>query len=195
MRKWTLACVVCVAVVWLAWAGWHAGTAPGNVPAGAPDVAEQPVEAPRASPGGADADAPSPEDVRHDLAADEARGGHTIARHVGLSDAQLRQRLSRESISAASTYPDLETAERVVGLTLRRHATRLAEWEARQGPRPNLVLPFSAPDRRPVGRVLRRGAKDPVEAHAAVVVLRWRRDGTFVLTSYPEERPRGREGR
>ena len=167
MRKLSLVVVVLVAVGWLAWRLL-------------PDPAFAPlVEAP----------------VRHDLAAAEARGGHTIARHVGLTDAQLRERLSRESISAASTYTDIETAERVVGLTLRRHASRLAQWEAREGPRPNLVLPFAAPNQPPIGRVLRRGANQPADAHAAVVVLRWRRDGSYVLTSYPEERPRGRQGR
>jgi hypothetical protein len=129
-------------------------------------------------------------EVRRDLRVDEERGGHTIARHVGRTEAQLRERLDRESISAASTYTDLDTAERVVGMTLRRHAARVERWEARTGPRPNLALPFSAPNQPPIGRVLRRGARTSVEAHAAVVVLRWRRDGSYVLTSYPEERPR-----
>ena len=39
-----------------------------------------------------------------DLVADEAKGGHTLARHVERTDAQLRERLERErNISAAST--------------------------------------------------------------------------------------------
>lgn len=130
-------------------------------------------------------------DVRRDLRADEARGGHTIARHVAKTDEQLRERLARESIAAASTYPDLETAERVVGLTLARHAARLEQWLAREGARPNLVLPFAAPRQPPIGRVLQRGA-EPVDAYGAVVVLRWQGDGYYVLTSYPEVRRRGR---
>jgi hypothetical protein len=37
-----------------------------------------------------------------DLSADESRGGHTLARHVGMTDAALRARLAREpGISAA----------------------------------------------------------------------------------------------
>jgi hypothetical protein len=133
--------------------------------------------------------------VRRDLNADEARGGHTIARHVGRTDAQLRERLAQEPIAAASTYTDLATAERVVGLALRRHAARLEAWEAREGPRPNLVLPFAAPNQPPIGRVLLRAAPAPVDARAAVVVLRWRPDGSYVLTSYPELRARGRQVR
>lgn len=131
-----------------------------------------------------------------DLRRDEARGGHTIARHVGKTDDELRERLARESISAASTYPDLETAQRVVGLALRRHAARVEAWQQREGRRPNLVLPVARPPAMPpIGRVLRRGSDEPVEAHAAIVVLRWDDDDFYVLTSYPEERPRGRPTR
>ncbi len=50
-----------------------------------------------------------------DLSIDDARGGHTLKRHVGRTDAQLAERLAREHVSAASTYPDRATAERVVG--------------------------------------------------------------------------------
>jgi len=56
---------------------------------------------------------------RYDLERDEKRGGHTLARHVGRSDADLGERLRRErQISAASTYTDRATAERVVALAL-----------------------------------------------------------------------------
>lgn len=123
-----------------------------------------------------------------DLEADEARGGHTIARHVGRTEAQLRARLKRESISAASTYPDLDTAERVVSLTLRESAARVRRWTARSGPRANLALRYRARDGLPVGMVLRRSADRAVDALGAVVVLRWSEDGPYVLTSYPEER-------
>ena len=40
---------------------------------------------------------------RRDLSLDESMGGHTLARHVGKSDAELADRLSRErQVSAAS---------------------------------------------------------------------------------------------
>lgn len=203
MRKLVLALVVLVV---LAWIGWRLLPGPTFAPIGPGPGIEDRVDREARHPGRGPAEGAAPADAapaeaapskaagaRRDLRVDEERGGHTIARHVGRTDAQLRERLARESISAASTYTDLETAERVVGLTLQRHAGRLERWEARQGPRPNLVLPFVALDQPPIGRVLRRGATASVEAHAAVVVLRWRADGSYVLTSYPEERPR--EGR
>lgn len=122
-----------------------------------------------------------------DLERDERRGGHTIARHVGRTDAQLRARLSRESIAAASTYPDLETAERVVALALATNERRVLRWIDQRGPRANLAVRYRARDGLPTGRMLRRGDETADEVSGAVVVLRWRDEAWYVLTSYPEE--------
>ena len=74
---------------------------------------------------------------RYDLERDE----HTLGRHVEQSDADLSEDLRREPrISAASTYTDRDTAERVVALALAQHRTRIDQWLARQGPRPNLAM-------------------------------------------------------
>lgn len=84
---------------------------------------------------------PSAERGRYDLSRDEARGGHTLERHVGRSDDQLVDRLSREpGVSAASTYADRATAERVVEQTLARNRERIDSWLDRVGYRPNLAL-------------------------------------------------------
>ena len=128
---------------------------------------------------------------KRDLSADEQRGGHTLARHVGRTDEQLRRRLrDQPNISAASTYPDRETAELVVGLVLWQSTDKVTSWTCRRGSRPNLALRTSDPRGPPIGRVLQRGARTPVPARGAVVVLRWdeRRATYFVLTSYPENR-------
>lgn len=122
-----------------------------------------------------------------DLERDEDRGGHTIARHVGRTDAQLQARLRRESISAASTYPDLETAERAVRRTLDEHTRRVQLWIDRRAPKANLAIRHRARDGLPTGRILARGAPQSRDAYGAVVVLRWRGEGWYVLTSYPEE--------
>jgi len=122
-----------------------------------------------------------------DLERDEQRGGHTIARHVGRTDAQLQARLSRESIAAASTYPDLETAERVVRRALAANERRVLRWLDQRGPRANLAVRYRARDGLPTGRLMRRGEEASVEVSGAVVVLRWRDEAWYVLTSYPEE--------
>jgi len=123
----------------------------------------------------------------YDLDADEAKGGHTLARHVGRTDQQLRDRLDRErNISAASTYTDRALAERTVARTLARHGSRVAAWRKRSGSRPNLALDYRGPAKEIIGRSIRRGSAVAVPCTDAVVVLRWDGSGGFVLTSYPE---------
>ena len=126
---------------------------------------------------------------KRDLLRDERRGGHTLSRHVGKSDAELRERLRRDRrLSAASTWTDRATAEEVVGAAIRANRERIERWTSREGSRANLVLDWPGDGRKVIGRSLRRGAKDPVPCTRAVVVLRWNVDGEiyYVLTSYPE---------
>jgi hypothetical protein len=126
----------------------------------------------------------------YDLGRDERLGGHTLARHVARTDAQLRERLEREQeISAASTYEDRAAAERVIAEALARYASRLDDWKSRQGRRPNLTLHFKG-GRQAIGRSLERGRSAPVTCYDAVIVLHWddRLRDSYVLTSYPETR-------
>ena len=146
-------------------------------------------EAPRAEHSAPAGDRSSRE-VRYNLEGDERRGGHTLERHVGWSDDELRNRLRQErQISAASSYTDRATAELVVGLTLDRNRARLDEWLDREGRRPNLVLTYRGPPGESIGRSLRRGSRSVVLCSDALVVLRWDGGRSFyVLTSYPESR-------
>jgi hypothetical protein len=124
---------------------------------------------------------------RHDLSEDEARGGHTLARHVGRTDDQLRERLRRErNISAASTYTDRVTAEETIAAAVDGAQSKVTRWDARSGRRPNLVLDYTSAS--PVGRTLARGDRVSAPCARVVVVLRWddRHDRSYVLTSYPE---------
>lgn len=133
----------------------------------------------------------APAAAGYDLAGDEALGGHTLARHVGRTDAQLAERLRREPhISAASTYADQATASRVVALALDASRDRVEAWSRRQGRRPNLVLNYTSRDGPPIGRSLRRGSEVAMPCDRAIVVLRWhdRMRRWYVLTSYPETR-------
>lgn len=122
----------------------------------------------------------------HDLSQDEAAGGHTLKKHVGRSDEELRERLRRErNISAASTYTDRETAERAVGGAIDANKQKIQRWLEREGGHPNLVLDYDSD--RPVGRTLRRGSDSVEPCSHAVVVLKWDDGGQYhVLTSYPE---------
>ena len=126
--------------------------------------------------------------ARYDLGRDEARGGHTLARHVARTDDELRERLARErNISAASTWTDRETAETVVAEALAAERNRVESWMRRGSPRANLALHYSAG--RVIGRSLRRGDARPVDCFSAVIVLRTHGlESFYVLTTYPEAR-------
>jgi Bacterial CdiA-CT RNAse A domain len=125
---------------------------------------------------------------RYDLARDEQRGGHTLDKHVGRTDAELRERIDRErDISAASTWTDRDTAERAVADALRANREKIDRWMARGYPRPNLALHFDAG--QTIGRSLRHGESEVVPATTAVVVLKAdSADSFYVLTTYPEAR-------
>ncbi len=129
-------------------------------------------------------------DTVRDLSIDESRGGHTLKRHVGRTDDQLRERLQHErDISAASTYTDRATAERVIGSAIQNNRDKLQRWMERGERRPNLVLDYTEPNDS-IGRVMNRRAMGSVPCDHAIVVLK--ADGAadyYVLTSYPECRP------
>jgi hypothetical protein len=124
---------------------------------------------------------------RHSLSQDEAAGGHTLRKHVGRTDAELRERLQRErNISAASTWNDRDSAEAAIGDALAQQNSRSSRWLERDS-HPNLVLDYNDDSAHPFGRTLRRG-EDRVQpcAHAAIV-LKWDGPNTYhVLTAYPE---------
>ena len=154
-----------------------AGCGQAPVPSAGPNA----VEAPKS------AAAPAAVGHQYDLARDEERGGHTLKKHVGRSDEQLRERLNREHISAASTWTDVETAEITVAEALQAEQRRIDNWMRRGYPRANLAIHYDA--HRTIGRSLRRGDEQTVDCTGAVIVLRADGPETFyVLTTYPEAR-------
>jgi len=123
--------------------------------------------------------------IPRDLSKDEGAGGHTLRKHVGRTDDELRDRLDRESISASSTYTDRAAAETAVGDALQKSQTRIEEWMARSGGHPNLVLDYHGD--QPIGRTLHRGDSASQPCSDAKIVLRWiSASEYYVLTSYPE---------
>jgi hypothetical protein len=122
---------------------------------------------------------------RYDLARDEARGGHTLQRHIGKKDAELRERLQNESISADSTYTDRATAEMAVAAAVRENSRRIDSWLHRPGGHSNLVLDYDSST--PLGRSMRLNDAQSFPCAHAVVVLKWiSPEQYYVLTSYPE---------
>jgi Ni/Co efflux regulator RcnB len=179
MKLWTAILAICTVVL------LGCGQKPSSE-----SWSERPQESRHAQPDEAAAGANRPADRpvdRYDLSRDEERGGHTLRKHAGLTDDELRQRLERErDISAASTWTDRATAEQTVSAALRAERRKIENWQRRGVRRPNLVLHFEAG--RVLGRSLVRGATQPVPCTEAVIVLRADGEGLYVLTAYPEAR-------
>jgi hypothetical protein len=123
---------------------------------------------------------------RYDLARDEARGGHTLERHVGKSDAELQRRLDSESISTDSTYTDRAAAEMAVAAAVAENKSKISRWLHRPGGHSNLVLDYDS-NSSPLGRSMRRDDAQSFPCSHAVAVLKWLSpDDYYVLTSYPD---------
>jgi len=125
--------------------------------------------------------------TRRDLSQDEAAGGHTLRKHVGRTDAELRERLDRErDISAASTWNDRASAETAVGAAIAESGSKISRWLERDR-HPNLVLDYQGDPAHPFGRTLRRGETQIQPCAQAVIVLKWDPPSSYhVLTAYPE---------
>jgi len=133
--------------------------------------------------------------ARYDLSRDEQRGGHTLEKHVGRTDEELRERLERErNISAASTWTDRDAAEETVGEALRQEQNKIQRWGELGYPRTNLALHIDAG--RVIGRSMKHGDTTSSPCTQAVIVLKADSDDSFyVLTTYPEEGDGSREKR
>jgi hypothetical protein len=177
MKRWTSAIWFFSLLVWISGCGAAPDPGVSEIPRG-----EMPTAAKSAQ------NSPSDDRAAYDLARDEARGGHTLEKHVGRSDQELRERLNRErNISAASTWTNRQVAEETVAQALRAERGKIARWEERGYRRPNLALHFDAG--RVIGRSMKHGEESSSPATQAVIVLK--ADGPnsfFVLTTYPEDR-------
>jgi uncharacterized protein YukE len=103
------------------------------------------------------------------MAHEGLEGGHTLAKHVGKSEAFLRNRLATEPhLDVVSTFYDREVAENALSHLLEVNARPVQRWLA-HGSR-SLVLVGRMP--HPLGVAIRREVPDPVEAFRVKAVLK-----------------------
>ena len=114
--------------------------------------------------------------------------GHTIAKHVGKTDAQLHARLADEpGRMYASTFTDRATAERAIAETLDAYSDRITKFmkSTKQSTR--------LPDHdlgETVGRVLKRGEDKPIDSNKVRVFLNKDKrspSGWRIRTGFPAE--------
>jgi hypothetical protein len=122
------------------------------------------------------------------LAAEESAGGHTIAVHVGRTEAQLRARLAQQPrLKAASTFLSLRDAERAVSATLRANKGGIEAWAKAARPGERKAFQYTAD--RFVGHGVVRATGKLTETCEVVVVLRKVVTNNrlyFILTAYPK---------
>lgn len=122
------------------------------------------------------------------LAAEEAAGGHTIARHVGRTEAQLRSRLAQQpGIPAASTFRTLQEAEAAVAAALRTNKEAIKAWAKSANPGQTKAFTYEAG--RVIGQGVVRSTGQMTDMSKMVVVVRKvieKNRVYFVITAYPK---------
>lgn len=112
-------------------------------------------------------------------------GGHTIERHIGKSDDFLYNRLETSSISAASTFFELNQAGQVIENAIYYNWDYVNDWINGNGGF-RLVLEYT--HNNDVGKVLRRDQYYPYNTRSFKVVLQRASCldyGYMILTAYP----------
>ena len=110
--------------------------------------------------------------------------GHTLAEHVGKTDADLIARLAGSKLKGASTFTNQATAEAVISSAIRQNRGKLAAWlhSAQAGDR--LRLPFVGTD--VIGRGIRKGQSVVTDQTMARIILQALGDGRYhILTAFP----------
>jgi hypothetical protein len=119
------------------------------------------------------------------LDAHEAAGGHTLERHVGKTEAELKQRLETDrQISAASSFTNRSIAEAAIGEAISRNERSITSWLRSRDNR--YTIDYKA--NRKVGITLRRReSKASTTSSLKIVFQRSAKlpPGYFILTAYP----------
>ena len=115
--------------------------------------------------------------------------GHTIARHVGKSNADLADRLAREDVNVASGFYDLETAAIAIVRTIRHEPNdaKVRRWLGDDENRRRLALRREFA--KPIGRIVYRDGGRREGKTAIAVLTKRSTDGRAsyrLLTAYVE---------
>ncbi|MEX3787079.1 RNase A-like domain-containing protein [Paraburkholderia sp. BR14374] len=109
----------------------------------------------------------------HEAKAGSRIGGHTLLKHVGRTEAQLRERLRLEpERKVVSSFVNLEDAEWAISETIRANASQIHAWTKA----PNRVLTLRTDVGRKVGYALVRKTDRLVDSSKVEVVLKY---GTY----------------
>ncbi|MCM3737612.1 hypothetical protein M3215_17870 [Bacillus cytotoxicus] len=117
------------------------------------------------------------------------KNGHTLERHVGKTEEQLKERLRTDNVSAASTYYDKETATKAVKDTIKQHEKEIEKW-LKESKENRLVL--NTKHNFAVGKtVLKKDMRVKDGLRNTMTVLQKDKGsqlGFKIVTSYPSEK-------
>lgn len=126
--------------------------------------------------------------AEHEAAAGTRLGGHTIAKHVGKTQSELRARLAAEPRrQLVSTFDSLGGAERILYRALRANKSAIETWAKSARPRETREFFFAAGE--VVGTVLVRATNQLHRASKVRVVLKlqdYNGKLYYILTAFPE---------
>ena len=126
--------------------------------------------------------------LRHEGPANTRIGGHTIRQHVGKTEAELFERLVKiPKLTDASSFHNLDIAERAISATVRANARAIAAWSrsAAVGAKP---MKFEHNVGSLVGIGVQRGSTAVSQLTNVRVVLNMRSyNGMpyYILTAHP----------
>lgn len=126
--------------------------------------------------------------AEHEASAGSRIGGHTMAKHVGKTEAELRARLVAEPRRQfASTFKSLDCAERVIYRALRSNKSAIEAWAKTARPFETREFYYTAGDT--IGSVLLRATNQIYSSKTVCVVLKMQPyNGKlyYILTAYLE---------
>ena len=114
----------------------------------------------------------------------ELKGGHTIARHVGKTDAWLTNRLANNpTLTQASTFTNTATAENVISQTISSNRADITNWLRNNPNSKDFALTFEGT--KTIGRTA--DSSGVTNSTNANIVLQRSSDGKsyYVKTAYP----------
>jgi len=126
--------------------------------------------------------------AEHEASTGSRLGGHTIAKHVGKTEAELRARLVAEPRRQfASTFKSLDCAERVIYRAPRSNKRAIEAWAKTARPFETREFYYTAGDT--IGSALLRATDQIYPSRTACVVLKmqpYNGELYYILTTYLE---------
>ena len=124
--------------------------------------------------------------IEHEALTLRGVGGHTIAKHVGRTESQLRARLLAEPrIPAASTFTSLSVAEGAISRTLRANSALIKSWAQSAGQHQRLELLYDVGASVGFGVVRSTGAVVRMSKVSVVLKMQtYNGKPYYILTAY-----------